>query len=414
MPMLSELLRWDVTDTAGHWASLADLIVDVAAGDYPPVTHVIVTGPGKKLMVLPWETVQSIDSGDSKFVVADLNAAMEASTSFLATSVLLKRDILDALILDLQARGAMRANDLWLEEENRQLTLRAVDASFSAILRRLSRDTFGHGRNLHDWKYIEFLRGDPEAARSGADYHRRIASLPPGEIAILTDSLPYLHAAELITLLPDPLAADTLEDMEPERQVQIYEELDDDRRTHILALMRPDEAADLIGHLQPDAAQIALERLPGERRAQVVDLLRYPEDTAGGIMNNDIIVVPAGLTIGEACQLLRDRLSEPDFVYFIYVIDHEETQRLLGVLTLRDLLVTRPEDLVTNVMRPNLVTIFPLEPANTAARRVTDSGLLALPVISRDGRLLGAVTVDSAVARIAPESWRAQAPRIFS
>lgn len=414
MPMLSELLRWNVTDVAGQRISLADLVVDVAAGDYPPVTHAIVSGSGKRLVALPWDMVQSLDSDAGKVVVSDLSAVPEAPATFIAQSVLLRRDILDALVLDLQTRRAMRANDLWLEEKKRRLTLRALDASFSAILRRLSRDTLGHGRNLHDWKYIEFLRGDPGAARSGADYHRRIASLPPGEIAHLTDSLPYLHAAELLTLLPDSLAAATLESMEPGRQIQIYEEFDDDQRTRILTLMRPDEAADLAGHLQPDAAQAVLERLPAERRAQVVDLLRYPEDTAGGIMNNDIIIVPAGLTIEEARRTLRDQLIEPDFVYFIYVVDDEETRRLLGVLTLRELLVSRQEALVTEVMRSHLVTIFPLEPAKQAARRVTESGLVALPVISRDGRLLGAVTVDSAVEQIAPESWRAQVPRIFS
>ncbi len=414
MPMLSELVRWDVSDSAGRRGSLTDLVVDLAAGDYPPVTHLIVTGPKKELMALPWNKVGSLDGSGGRFVVSDLNGVTQAPERLLAKSVLLKRDILDALVLDLQSRRAMRANDLWLEEENGRLTLRAVDASFSAILRRISRDTLGRGRNLHDWKYIEFLRGDPKAARSGADYHRRIAVLPPGEIANLTDSLPYLHAAELLTLLPDPIAADVLESMEPSRQVQIYEELDDAMGACLLALMRPDEAADLIGHLQPDAARVALERLPAGRRAQVVDLLRYPEDTAGGIMNNDIVVVPAGLTIEEARQRLRDRLTEPDFVYFIYVVDDEQTRQLLGVLTLRDLLIAQPDATVTEIMRPHLVTIFPLEAADEAARRVTDSGLVALPVVSRDGRLLGAVTVDSAVARIAPESWRAQAPRIFS
>ena len=178
--------------------------------------------------------------------------------------------------------------------------------------------------------------------------------------------------------------------------------------------MRPDEAADLIGHLEQDAAQVALERLPVERRAQVIDLLRYPEDTAGGIMNNDIVIIPARLTIAEARRSLRDRLSEPDFVYFIYVIDDESSRRLVGVLTLRDLLIARPEALVGKVMRPHLVTIFPLESASEAARRVTESGLVALPVVSRDGRLLGAVTVDSTVVLIAPASLRGQAPRIFT
>ena len=120
--------------------------------------------------------------------------------------VLLTRDVIDALVLDLHSR-ATRANDLWLEEENGKLLLKAADASSLAILRRLSRGLLGSGpsRAAYDWKYIEFLRGDPNAVKNGAGYHVRIERLPPGEIAGLCSSLPYLHAAELLTLLPDEL-----------------------------------------------------------------------------------------------------------------------------------------------------------------------------------------------------------------
>src|SRR6185369_16841288 len=105
-----------------------------------------------------------------------------------------------------------------------------ADTSVRAVLRRLSRGRYGQVQTseLVDWKYIEFLRGDPHAVRAGAGYHRRITRLPPGEVAHLTDLLPYLHAAELLTLLPDPVAADTLEVLPPTRQLQIFEELDED------------------------------------------------------------------------------------------------------------------------------------------------------------------------------------------
>lgn len=142
----------------------------------------------------------------------------------MAKEVLLSDGILDALVLDLQNRRATRANDLWLEENDGNLLLHSADTSFSAMLRRLTGGRLGGiAKNaLCDWKYVEFLRGDPEAVRSEAGQHLRISRLPAGEIARLTDSLPYLHAAELITLLADSKAAHTLEAMSPERQLQVF------------------------------------------------------------------------------------------------------------------------------------------------------------------------------------------------
>jgi hypothetical protein len=107
----------------------------------------------------------------------------------------------------------------------------ALDQSTRAVLRRLSKGVIGArpGDTLYDWKYVEFLRGHPESVRRGASYYRRIERLPPGEIARLSDAVPYLHAAELLTLLPDPIAADLFEVMSPERQLQVFEELDEDK-----------------------------------------------------------------------------------------------------------------------------------------------------------------------------------------
>ena len=114
------------------------------------------------------------------------------------------RDVIDALVLDLHNRRATRANDLWLEEENGKLLLKAADASSLAILRRLSHGLFGSGpsRAAYDWKYIEFLRGDPHAVKNGAGYHMRIERLPPGEIAGLCRGAIGRAAGRLLTLKP--------------------------------------------------------------------------------------------------------------------------------------------------------------------------------------------------------------------
>ena len=416
MVLLSEIRRCDLVDGEGRRARLRDLAVDLSTGDYPTVTRLVVRWPDREQRTLPWSAVEATDWRGRRVRVANLAAAEQVTPGALARAVLLRRDIVDALVLDLRQRSALRANDLELREEGGRLVLSAADVGATAVLRRLFLGRFGFRARptLHDWREIEFLRGDVAAARSGADYHRRIARLPPGQIANLSEEIPYLHAAELLTLLPDGVAADVLEAMTAERQLQVFEELEEEQAGRLLALMAPNVAADLVGRLRPEEARRALEQLPELRRERVLELLRYPEDTAGGIMTNDVVTAPAGLTVGEARRTLVDRLREPDFVYFVYVVDDEEARRLRGVLTLRDLLVADEGRRLEEVMYRHVVRVHAAEPANAAAQRVTDSHLAALPVVGDEGRLLGAITVDAAIAQIAPEAWSAQAPRVFS
>ena len=295
MVMLSQLRRCDLTDDQGGRARLQDLSVALLDADYPPVTRLVFLNAKKEKHSLPWEQVRSLDLDARRIRVKDLRSSQKFVTGSLVKEVRLRGDILDALILDLQNRRATRANDLWLEHENDQLLLRAADTSVNAILRRLSRARLGpvSRSKLYDWKYVEFLRGDPAAVRNGEGYHLRVARLPPGEIARLSDLLPYLHASELITLLPDPKAVDTLEALSPERQLQVFEELDEQQALALLTLMAPDIAADLMGRLQTQTMRRYLEHLPEKQCERIIELLRYPEDTVGGIMTNDVVVACA-------------------------------------------------------------------------------------------------------------------------
>jgi magnesium transporter len=416
MVMLSQLRRFDLKDEQNRRAKLTDLSVALLDGDYPPVTRLYFLNSKKKRHSLPWEEIQSIDWPNRLIKVPDLEAAQGESTDSMAKQVLLGDGILDALILDLQNRRATRANDLCLEEENGKLLLRSADTGFSAILRRLTGGRYGRISNeaLYDWKYVEFLRGDPEAVRSEAGKHLRISRLSPGEIARLTDSLPYLHAAELITLLADPKASDTLEAMMPERQLQVFEELEEEQALRLLALMAPDIATDLVGRLQTPMMRSYLERLPRKQAERILDLLRYPEDTVGGIMTNDVVYARGSLNAAEARETLRGPLKDPDFVFLIYIVDDEESRRLRGLISIRNLIIAEDDVLLEEIMDPYVTTLNPLAPAPEAAYRVIDSHLAALPVVGEEGQLLGVVTVDAAVAQVAPPSWTTQAPRVFS
>ncbi len=417
MIMLSRLRRCSLVDAKGTRAPLLDVAVALLDGDYPPVTRLLYQAPDKKSRFLPWSAVESIDEDARQINVTSFDEALApVTTGTLRKELLLARDVLDALVIDLQNRRTTRANDLSLEDLDGQLMLRAADTSARAFLRRLSRGLYQHVRQsaLYDWKYIEFLRGDPCAVKNGAGYNLRITRLPPGEIARLTDPLPYLHAAELLTLLPDAKAADVLDAMAAERQLQVFEELEEDQALRLLALMSPDAAADLIARLQLPTSHRYLELLPKRQSERIIELLRYPEDTVGGIMTNNGVYIPADRTVGEARHELRERLKEPGFVFLIYVVEDETTWRLRGLISLRSLLTVDDEKKLEEVMDPYLTTLNPLDAAIDAAYRVINSGLAAMPVVGKDGELVGVVTVDAAVAQVAPQSWRTQAPRVFT
>jgi magnesium transporter len=417
MVMLSELLRFRVTDASGESYKISDLVINQLDTDYPVVTHLIYHPRNQREeQALPWETVKAIDRAAGQIKVKDAGQAKAANT--LGQAVRLRIDVLDALILDLQNRRTTRANDLWLEAEDGgvELRLAAADISGRAILRRLVRGRFDERDrdSLYDWKYIEFLRGDPEDVESGAPYHRRIVHLPPGEIAHLSASIPYLHAAELLSLLPEQLAADTLEVMSPERQLQVFEELEETFALEVLRLMAPDLVADIIGHLDIKLAQRYLNRLPKTAGKRIIDLLQYPTNTVGGIMTNDVVTVSPHLKIAKARSTLRERLKEPDFVYFVYVVEDRPPHKLRGVLSLRQFLTAEDDQTVEELMNPYLIALSPFDSPTEAGYRLLNSQLAALPVVGKDGELLGTVTIDAAVSQVAPRGWRAQAPKVFS
>ena len=414
MVMLSELLQFRVIETRGETFMLADLLVSQLDTEYPWITHLVYRRPDRSTGVLPWDSVKAIERVNHQIRVESYEQTQDTET--LGQAVWLRRDVLDALIINLQDRRVTRANDLWLEIEQKQLRLSAADTGARSILRRLTRGRYrGIDRSaLYDWKYIEFLRGDPQAVKAGAGYSRRIVHLPPGEIAHLAASMPYLHAAELLELLPEQLAADTLEVMSAERQLQVFEELNEQRALAVVKGMAPDLAADLIGRLDIDVAQRLLNRLSKAHRERIVELLQWPENTVGGLMANDMVTLPPNLKVRQARQILREKLKEPDFVYFIYVVEDEPPHKLRGVISLRQFLMAEDDQSIEELMNRYLITLSPFDSPHEAAYRLLNSQLAALPVVGGEGQLLGTVTIDAAILQVAPRNWRAQAPRVFS
>jgi CBS domain-containing protein len=414
--MLSQLNRFRVFDESGKHAKLVDLALALLEEDYPPVTQLIIEMDAKPFRI-EWASVTAYEPRKRRFIVRDLSEAVETTYESLEADVLMNQDILDALVLDLRIRSTTRANDLQFDDSDRELRLVAADTGLSGMLRRITRGRYRHVSEgaLHDWKYVEFLRGDPQAVRNGEGYRMRIGRLPAGEIAQLADYIPYLHAAELIMLLPDPIAADVLEAMTLERQVQVFEELDEKVALDLLARMESDHAADLLGRLRIKDLKRFLKLLPRDKSDRIVQLLRYPEDSIGGVMINDIPVFTADRPIDEVRSELSRSVDRLDFIPLVFLIENDKSRNLVGMVSFKDLLSTEGDGRsIGEIMNPFLETLRPLDSALEGAYHIVSSQVIAMPVTDGSGKLLGAMTFVAAIPQLVPETSTLRAVRIFS
>jgi CBS domain-containing protein len=359
--------------------------------------------------------VTGVERRQHKIIVSEPLTAGRKDPSDAKGKVLLKRDVLDALIIDLLNRTTTRATDLVLKDENGELRLIAVDTGIGAMLRRISRGLYtGVSRNaLSDWTYVEFLRGDPRAVAAGAGYNMRIRRLPPGEIARLADFIPYLHAAELLTLLPDDTAAAVLEAMSLQRQRQVIEEFDEKQAVELLKRMSSDLASDLVGQLHVETMKRYLAMLPKAQSNRIIELLNYPEDSVGGQMVNNVVVMQGDATAGAGLEKLR-RSHDVQLISLVFVVENFKNRKLRGALTFRDILEAEEDTELESLMDPYVATLNPFDPASEAAHRLIGSQVPAMPVTNADGRLLGAMTLGAAILNVAPSTSSLQSLRIFS
>ncbi len=214
--------------------------------------------------------------------------------------------------------------------------------------------------------------------------------LHPSDLAELVEDLNDEQKKELFALLNDEEAALILQEMEDAEQVSLIKVLDKERVSSILKEMSSDEAVDLLGELPREDAQELLIRL--DDMEEIEGLLRYAEDTAGGIMTTEYIALPGTMSVEEAIVRLRETAPEVETIYYIYVIDEEN--RLIGVLSLRELISAENGTLLKGIMRTNVISVDVNLDQEQVAKIVSKYDLLAVPVVDEKGSLRGIITVD--------------------
>ncbi len=225
----------------------------------------------------------------------------------------------------------------------------------------------------------------------------------PAEVAEILAALREDEAVELLRrLYLRRAAAAPLGEMDPEEAARLLAELNRDEAVRILSRMDPDDAVDLLAELPKEMVQDILRRLEERERKELSQLLSYPPDTAGGLMSPEVVALPQDMSCQEAIETLRRVAEEMETVYYAYVVD--DRRRLLGVLSLRELVFARPDTPIRDIMRADVMTVPAHLDVEEVARVFDRYNFLALPVVDEEGRLLGIVTVDDVIDAIREEA----------
>jgi magnesium transporter len=342
--------------------------------DYPSVVG-LVARYRRRDFFMSSKRLQSLHEGGAKMNSEKINLKPFTRRG---NEVLLAKDVLDNQLIDVDGKRVVRVNDVQIIEVGDQWRVSGADVSLQGFLRRLMpKGFYGSSKIVEviDWADVGYLATDTSSSavklKSSKD---KLSRLHPVEIAQLAESLSPIHRTEIVESLDDEIAADTLEEMSTQELFDLMED---------------------------------------EEKADVAELMPFAHDTAGGLMTTEFIVFPKDLTVGQAIARLREMAETPNMIYYLYIVETEDSWKISGVISLRSLILADPTFMLEQVMRDQYQFAHPNDDAEEAAQKIAEYNLLALPVIDDLGEIAGIITVDDAMEILLPKNLGRRLPRLF-
>jgi magnesium transporter len=222
-----------------------------------------------------------------------------------------------------------------------------------------------------------------------------LAVLHPADLASLFTVLPQSHWPPVVARLDIAHISDLMEELPDHLRDDLAENLKRDVLSEAIEEMASDDAADVLADLPETLARDVIEALPSDERREVETLLKYPEDTAGGLMQVELVSVPESATVQQTIEAVRDNAEEVSTFHFVYVVDAE--RRMVGVLNLGALLLAPADMPIVDLVKRDVYVVNPEVDQEEVARRFRRYDLVALPVVDERGRLLGRILHDDVV-----------------
>ena len=206
----------------------------------------------------------------------------------------------------------------------------------------------------------------------------------------------------LYRILPKDLAAETFVEMDSDVQKRLILKLSDRELKEVLDELFLDDTVDLIEEMPASVVKRVLAQSDSETRAFINDILKYPKDSAGSIMTIEFVSLRPDMTVEEAFERIRRTAIDKETIYTCYVVD--KTKKILGLVTAKQLMLAQKDELVSDIMEENVIYGYTEDDKEEVARTISDYGFLALPIVDREMRLVGIVTVDDAMDVIEEEN----------
>lgn len=382
-----------------------DVVLLVRRTGAPSAVGLVVEVPGRRRVFMPLTRVTSIAPGQVICTgVVNLRRFQARASETLAIgelfdrSVSLKEDGSTAFIEDIaieQGRGrAWQVSKLYVRSGERRRGVLGLSRRGESRVVDVDEVTGLATRGA--------LQGAELVIQSFADYK-------PADLAAALMEMSPARSAEIAAALDNERLADVLEELPEEDQVALLSTLRRDRAADVLEAMEPDDAADLLGDLPAVEAERLLELMEPEDAKQVRQLLSYEDDTAGGLMTTEPVIVGPETTVATCLALVRRDSLAPALASMVFVVRpplETPTGRYIGLVHLQRLLREAPHDAVGNYVDPAIEPFHPSEDLQHVARRMAAYDILALPVVDDDNHLLGAISIDDVLDHLLPRDWR--------
>jgi len=314
--------------------------------------------------------------------------------------------LMDKQIIDLKGSKVVRVNDIkifWLQAATRKYMVpAAVDIGLRGLARRLGVE-FLCKRMEHNfvwWEFIQHLEEKTASLRLVSD-KQQLDQLHPADLAEIIEDLDYKKRTDFIEDLDVETAAEAFAEMEADTQIEIIEHLNSQQAAELLGEMPPDEAADLLGELPEEKSDELLNLMEPEEAQEVRELMEYEEGTAGALMTTEFIALPPNITVAETFPRLRKLAAEAETIYYLYILD--EAEGLLGVVSLREIILAEPEARLDSLMQSRIVSVHPQDSEDRVTDLIEKYNLLAIPVADEDNQMLGIITVDDVLEMLVPD-----------
>ena len=381
-----------------------DLVVAVRSEvNQPRVLGLVAEVFGRRRIFVPMTRVTNIDSGQVYTTgLLNMRRFEQRPTETLVIGQMLDRTV---TIPSIGVTGTVY--DVGMEQA------RTRDWVLSRVAVQEPGSTFRRRGQTHvvEWRDVDGLTRR-EHTQGATLLIAQLAEMKPADAANFLHDLPAERRSAVVAAMDDERLADVLEELPAEDQVEIVGNLDAERAADVLEEMSADDAADLIADLPPERAAALLELMESEEAEDVKRLMSYAEETAGGMMTPEPVILGPDATVADALAHVRNPDLPVSLAAMVYVCRQPletPTGRLLGCAHIQRLLREAPSSLAAAAIDDELDALRPEATIDEVAAHLATYNLVAAPVVDEQGRLLGAVTVDDLLDHMLPENWRDQA-----